>query len=107
MKIHRLAAIAAVATIGFAAPAAAQDLAFMLANESGYDLVEFYASPVDINDWEDDILGQDILRSGDALRVIIADGREQCTYDLRMVFADGDVLEDTTDLCETGSYTIE
>ena len=103
----RIAAAMAAAAIGLAAPAAAQDLAFMLANDSGYDLIEFYASPADVSEWEEDILGQDILRSGDAVRVIIADGREQCTYDLRMVFADGDVIEDTADLCETGSYTIE
>lgn len=107
MTKQKLAVIAMAAAIGFAIPAKAQDLAFMLANDSGYDLIEFYAAPSDISEWEEDILGQDILRSGDAVRVIIADGREQCTYDLRMVFADGDVLEDTANLCETGSYTIE
>ncbi|MBX3508351.1 hypothetical protein [Parvibaculum sp.] len=107
MRKHITAATVAAAVLGFSAPVLAQDLAFMLANDSGHDLIEFYASPSDISEWEEDILGQDILRSGDAVRVIIADGREQCTYDLRMVFADGDVVEDTANLCDTGSYTIE
>lgn len=86
--------------------ASADDLIFMLDNQSSYTIVEFYASPTDVNDWEDDILGQSILEAGDAARVTIADGREQCEYDLRIVFDDGDVLEDSTDLCETGSYTV-
>jgi hypothetical protein len=84
----------------------AEDLIFMLDNRSSYTIVEFYASPTDVNVWEEDILGASILEAGDAARVTIADGREQCDYDLRIVFEDGDVLEDSTDLCETGSYTV-
>ena len=48
-----------------------------------------------------------MLPSGNAVDVTIADGRTQCVYDLRFVFADGEVLEDSADLCEMGSYTIE
>ncbi|HEX9857646.1 MAG TPA: hypothetical protein VGA75_04765 [Paracoccaceae bacterium] len=89
-----------------AAPAFAEDLAFTLSNNSGVDLVEFYASPVGVANWEEDILGGAVLTSGASGEVTIADGRDVCDYDLRMVFADGDVLEETGNLCETGSYTI-
>ena len=78
----------------------------MLKNSSSYVVTEFYASPSDVDSWEEDILGADVMGSGEALNITIADGRTQCEYDLRIVFDDGDVLEDTTDLCETGSYTI-
>lgn len=88
-------------------PASAQDLEFVLINTSGYTLVEFYASPVNVDSWEEDILGRDVLESGYTLKIMVADGRTQCTYDMLMVFDDGDRLEDTVDMCEMGSYTIE
>ncbi|MCB1589033.1 MAG: hypothetical protein KDI56_09030 [Xanthomonadales bacterium] len=100
---------AAVAMAGCLAmgTAWAEDLTFDLYNESSYDVVEFYASPVGVHSWEEDILGQGILESGDAGRVTIADGRTQCEYDLRFVFEDGDVIErGDVDLCETESYTL-
>jgi hypothetical protein len=71
--------------MGMATSAQAQDLVFMLDNQSSYDVREFYASPTDVDNWEEDILG---------------------AYDLRIVFSDGDVAEDTSNLCETGSFTI-
>lgn len=101
------AVLAASALAFAAAPAQAEDLHFLLLNHSDYDLYEFYASPVDVASWEDDILGNDVLLSGESIEIIIADGRSQCEYDLRMVFDDGDVIEDTVNLCDTGSYTIE
>ncbi|MCO6386573.1 hypothetical protein GTK01_06070 [Aliihoeflea sp. 40Bstr573] len=87
-------------------PLLAEDLVFMLDNQSSYDIHEFYASPTAVGDWEEDILGADILPAGDAVRITIADGRDVCGYDLRVVFEDGDVLDDESDLCETGSYTV-
>ncbi len=103
----RRSAIAAALTSMLGAGAAtAQDLVFQLINQSGATLVEFYASPTDVDVWEEDILGADVLLSGYRLPIVIADGRAQCGYDLRMVFADGSALEDTINLCDTGSYTI-
>lgn len=98
--------IASAAVLATPAAALAEDLTFMLDNQSSTAVLELYASPSNVRSWEDDILGEDILPSGEAVRVTIADGRSQCEYDLRLVFDDGEALEDTTDLCETGSYTV-
>ena len=106
MRLMLGSAFAASLALAFATSAQAEDLIFMLDNQSGYDIQEFYASPVGVDNWEEDILGTGILEAGEAGRVSIADGRDVCDYDLRIVFADGDELEDTTDLCETGSYTV-
>jgi len=106
MRLCLAATTAAVAIALSTAQASAEDLVFMLDNQSSYDIVEFYASPSDVGNWEQDILGAEILPSGAAVRVTIADGREQCEYDLRFVFDDGDINEDTADLCETGAYTV-
>lgn len=108
MKILPSLVGAAVASAFFVVPAFAQDLVFMLDNQSSYDIVEFYASPSNVRSWEEDILGRDVLPSGEALRITIADGRSVCEYDLLVVFDDGDRMEDAAiDLCETGSYTVE
>jgi len=104
--VSRLVFLGALATLA-AGPALAQDLTFELINVSGYDLVEFYTSPVDVGEWEEDVFGTGVLPSGNSVDVTIADGRTQCSYDLRFVFDDGDVIEDSADLCEMGSYTIE
>jgi len=98
------AAIAAVVVL-CAAPVAAQEITFVLTNQSGVDLVEFYASPTSVDTWEEDILGADILASGAQAEVSI-EGDRGCDYDLKFVFADGDELTDTADLCEAGEYTL-
>ncbi len=97
----------AVAAMLAAAPAVAEDLSFTLSNLTAVDLTEFYASPVGVDNWEENILGGSVLAGGASGQVNITDGRDTCDYDLRMVFSDGDVLEDTGNLCETGSYTIQ
>lgn len=76
----------------------------MLDNQSSVTVSEFYASPVGVESWEEDILGSSTLESGSAIRVTIADGRSVCEYDLMVVFEDGDQVEDAgVDLCETGT----
>jgi len=99
----RAAALAAAATL-FALPAAA-DITFVLNNATTVDLMEFYASPTDASDWEEDILGEEILPAGGAGQVIIGEDRG-CDYDIKMVFADGEELEDAINICETSEYTI-
>jgi hypothetical protein len=106
-KFAGLSISLAIALAAFSAPAMAEDLTFTLNNKSSYNIMEFYASPHDVAEWEDDILGQDILESRDSVDVTIADARTQCEYDLRFVFEDGDVVErGGVNLCDTGSYTL-
>lgn len=97
----------AAAAFLLAAPAMAEDLNFLFENNSSFTIVELYASPSDVGDWEEDILGRDILEAGESARVTIRDGRRACEYDLRIVFDDGDEITDTTDLCETASYRVD
>lgn len=103
MTLARLTA----ALVLFAAPAAmAEDLVFAFHNQTDLVVTEFYASPTDVGEWEEDILGADVLGSGESLEITIADGRSQCDYDLRTVFSDGQVIEEAVNLCELGAYTV-
>lgn len=97
----------AIAASLIAAPAMADDLDFLFENNSSYTIVELYASPSNVDEWEEDILGRDILEAGESARVTIRDGRRTCEYDLKIVFDDGDEITDTTDLCETESYRVD
>jgi len=104
--LHRATAV--LATLGFfATPVLAEDLVFTLNNFSALGLVEFYTSPEETDDWEEDILGENILPPGMSGEVLIADGSTQCIYDLLFVMSDGQELEDTVNMCELASYTLE
>ncbi|WP_151720570.1 hypothetical protein [Gemmobacter serpentinus] len=104
MTLRMILAIATAS--GLAAPAFADDLSFTLSNLTATELTEFYASPVGNDNWEENILAGNGLAAGGSGEVVIA-GAQGCAYDLRMVFADGDVLQDNTDICATGTYTIQ
>ncbi|AXS42555.1 hypothetical protein D1F64_10465 [Breoghania sp. L-A4] len=91
---------------GLAAPAAAEDLLLVLQNTSSVTITEFYTSPADVDEWEEDVFADGVLPSGNEVEVTISDGRTQCVYDIRIITDDGDDIEDRgVDLCETGTYT--
>ena len=90
-----------------AAPAFAEDLEFTLNNVTSTDLVEFYLSPVGVNNWEENLLNGTFLPAGNTIQVTVGDGRTVCTYDVLSVFKDGDKVEERgVDLCSLGSYTL-
>ncbi len=86
----------------------AEDLVFLLINESSSPVVSFYVSPASSGDWESNLMAGGFLDSGYEIDVLIADGMETCEYDIRADFEDGEVIEDFgLDLCDLGSYTFE
>lgn len=104
LRSMRIATAAAILA-SFAAPVFAEDIVFTLNNATATDVMEFYASPTSADDWEDDILGADILGAGQSAEVTIQ-GDRGCDYDLRAVFADETEVTDSINLCETSDYTI-
>ncbi|MFU0503129.1 hypothetical protein [Pseudaminobacter sp. NGMCC 1.201702] len=111
MTFRSLSAATAALTICLTSTFAAQaeDLVFTLTNGTNSVLREFYTSPTGVEDWEEDVLGRDVLNPGESVDITIADGRRVCEYDMRFEFtqdSDLDTTTDTQDLCELGSYTI-
>ena len=84
----------------------AEDLVFALTNSSTANLQELYVSASETDSWGEDILGMDVLASGENGDVTIADGMETCAYDLRFVMDNGTTVEGSADLCETNEFTI-
>ena len=106
---HQLARILtlAIATVTInlgSAIAGRQD--FVVRNETGTDIVRLYVSTSNTNDWEEDVLGRDVLEAGTYTKINFSNSTQGCYHDLKAVFRDGDVLERRDlNLCELGSYT--
>ncbi|MDP3341202.1 hypothetical protein [Frigidibacter sp.] len=87
-------------------PAAALDRRVQIVNNTGYTIVEFYASNTGTSDWQEDILGPDVLPSGSSVMINIDDGTGYCKYDLLAIFDDGDeLMKGDVNVCEVGTFT--
>ncbi|SEH92379.1 hypothetical protein SAMN04489835_5756 [Mycolicibacterium rutilum] len=96
---------AAVVMVGLAAPAGAQDRNVEVINETRHTIVEFYASNIGRDTWEEDILGESVLPVGQSVNINVDDGTEACLYDFKAVFDDGEELvRNRIDVCSIGTY---
>lgn len=83
---------------------------FTLVNSTSRVLESFYASPPSTNDWEEDILGLDVLPPGESVKITINDGREDCLYDFKGVLGAGDnvgrgeLIQSGVEICDGGTY---
>ena len=99
------AAFALALTVACVGNAAALDRRVQINNTSSYDIIEFYASNTGSRSWEEDILGKNILPSGNSVVINIDDGTGYCKYDFRAVFEDGDVVESAdNNVCELAQF---
>lgn len=62
-------------------------------NLSSTTIRELYASPITATTWEEDLLGQRTLTSGQSISANIDNGTTECYYDLKAVMADGKAWE--------------
>lgn len=106
MTFDLRAALSAV-TLGFLAlPAAAQDVAYELINQSSYTIDQFYTSAATDPDWGPDLMASLDLYPGEAGTVTIADGGSECVYDILIVAMSGEEITDQVDICQLASYTV-
>lgn len=90
--------------------AQAQSVTFTLINSTSRVLEEFYASPPSTDDWEEDILGSDVLNPGESIEITIDDGREDCTYDFKGVLGPGNgvgagaLIQSEVSVCDGSTY---
>lgn len=99
-----MAALAVTATT--AIPAFALDRRVRIVNDTGYVLVEFYGSNKGSTSWEEDILGRDVLGSGQSVMIDFDDGTGYCKFDFKAIFDDGDeLIRKGVNICEIGTYT--
>jgi hypothetical protein len=88
-----LSAAGAVACVLVFAQSALADVRdFRLRNRSDVDIAYVYVSPSAADEWGDDVLGIDILPSGDSVDVTFDDVEDfTCVYDVKVVGTGGEV----------------
>ena len=62
-------------------------------NDTGVDIYELYASVVETNDWEEDILGSNILPAGSTFTINFTFPADKTRWDFKIVDAAGTSLE--------------
>lgn len=82
---------------------------FTLVNMTGYALSEVFVSPSKSDDWEEDILGRDVMEHGQAFEIHFERAAKSCLWDLKVVYQDDDseAVWDAIDLCSVSRLTIE
>ena len=109
MAIKRVLAGATLASVVAVAPAYAEDLVFTLNNLSSGAVNELYVGPPESNTWGEDILGQDVLESGQTATITIYNADGKCAWDIRIVYDDASVTDERNiDICtlENGAYDV-
>ena len=81
--------VAAALVVGLSNIAVAADYYVDITNETGYTIMYMYVSPAKSDSWEEDVLGDDVLRTGSTQRVNLT-GYKSPIFDIRLVDEDGD-----------------
>lgn len=85
--------------------AEALDRRVRIVNDSHVDIVRFFGVNVDTRDWQESLLGDDILPAGGSMVLNFDDGSGYCRYRFRAVFVDGVELDrPSVNVCEVGTY---
>ncbi len=105
--LNTLKTAAAAAILASAAlPAAAQGTErISVVNRSGMTLYSLHASDTRNNSWENDLLGSRVLNNRQTFDLTIRNVNN-CMYDFRMEFTNGQVRTDVVNICRVGTYTI-
>jgi hypothetical protein len=74
---------------------------FRIVNDNDLAIERVYISSTQSRNWGSDVLGRDVLPSGQSLDVEFNNNSRQCVYDIRVVYEDNsyDLLREN--LCET------
>ena len=71
-------------------PALAGTQDFTLVNDTGLSIVHLYISPASTQDWEEDVLGVDVLEDGESADIEFSPEAQAEVWDMMIVDTDGD-----------------
>ena len=97
---------AVAAALSLAAPVFADSVEpLRIQNNSGSTIYRFFASPVNNSNWENDILGNNTLGSGQYLDITFRNVSE-CNYDIMIEWENGAQYTDVINICQIGQYNV-
>ena len=114
MKKTSMLYLAAGAVLAFGFSGAAQakcgdgkNRRVTIVNDTSYALEYLYGSNVGTDDWEEDVLGDDVLRPGQTVSVNWDDGTCSCLFDFKAVFNDNtSTVRRSYNVCTGSSWRI-
>lgn len=65
---------------------------FVLTNRTGAIITEVYVSPTSYDDWQKDVLGNNILHNKYKTKIVFKNGARSTLWDLKVVTENGDEL---------------
>ena len=77
----------------FAAPAWAGTQDFTILNNTGYPIAQVYVSASSKDQWEEDVLGRDVLPEGERTKIRFDSDEDACLWDLKVVYTDDESAE--------------
>lgn len=96
----------AVTALASSNAALAADRKVKVINKTKTPIFAFYASRTSSNDWEEDILGDDVIMPGSSLVINIDDGSGACKFDFKGEFEDGEeVVKANVDVCKISEFS--
>ena len=74
-------------------------------NATSYTIQRLYGSNVTRRTWEEDVLGEGVLRPGNSVVVNWDDGTCLCRFDIKAVYSDGDTsIKNAIDVCRLANF---
>jgi hypothetical protein len=81
---------------------------FALTNKTGYDIHRVFVSPSSADDWEDDVLGEDVLGNGETVNIHFSRASKACKWDLMVVYEDeSEATWEDFDLCTVSKIIVK
>lgn len=106
LKRFLLLSAISVAALTGTNSALAADRKVKVINKTKTPIFAFYASRTSTNDWEEDILGNDVIMPGESMVIDIDDGTGACKFDFKGEFEDGEsVVKKNVDVCKVGEFS--
>jgi hypothetical protein len=88
-------------------PVYTADQDFTLVNATGVTIDEVYVSPVAAKDWQEDVLGEDVLEDGEEVEISFSRDEDVCAWDIMIKDTDGnEIYWKKIDLCEHSRITL-
>ncbi len=106
--MKNLLALLSIFVFAALTPVRAGDQDFTLVNKTGFDIHSVYVSPHSADDWEEDILGRDVLPNGDFVDIKFSRTAKGKMWDLKVADKDGKgYIWENINLLEVSKVTVE
>ena len=88
-------------------PGDATNQNFVMRNNTGQTIMRVFVSPVTSNNWEEDVLGSNVLPDRETLRINFNRSEDECNWDIKVDLADGSSREQrNVNLCRVGEVEV-